>query len=402
MPYKITGKVQHYAWGGYTFIPRLIHRDNPDHQPFAEYWLGAHEKAPSTVRLDGREEPLNKCISEDPEKFLGDSTRQAFGRLPFLFKVLDVRDMLSIQVHPDKREAEKGFARENAEGIPLDSPERNYKDDNHKPEMMVALSDFYLLHGFRQEDSLRDTLSKVPELAFLADYFEQKGYKGLYAHVMQLPQSRVNEILIPLVGRLLPLYKAGRLSRESPDFWAARSVDSGLSSPDSPDRGIFSIYFFNLLHVSPGEGTFQGAGVPHAYLEGQNIELMANSDNVLRGGLTPKHVDVPELLKHTKFEGDTPRILKGSEAARHVFQYDSPVKDFVLSKIEIDAGEKIDYQSNSIEIMLVLSGRGEISGLPDFALGKGASVLWLPGEKCRLTADEKLQIYTAAVPVDKL
>jgi mannose-6-phosphate isomerase len=402
MPYQITGKVQHYAWGGYEFIPRFLHRSNPARQPFAEYWLGAHEKAPSEVSVDGQDKLLDKCIQADPDKYLGAATFRAFGRLPFLFKVLDVRDMLSIQVHPDKLEAEKGFARENAAGIPLDSPERNYKDDNHKPEMMVALSDFYLLHGFREPRSLRDELNKVKEMSFLCDLFDQKDYKGLYSHVMQMAAGQVKGVLTPLLTRLLPLYRAGKLSKESPDFWAARAVDSGMTTLDAPDRGIFSIYFFNLLHVRAGEGTFQGAGVPHAYLEGQNVELMANSDNVLRGGLTPKHVDVAELLKHIRFQGEAPGVLQGRSEGNGIFSYDSPVKDFALSKIEISEGNSIDYQSDSASIMLTISGGATASSAPGLRLERGSSVLLLPGEKMTLAAGEDTVIYTASVPVNRL
>lgn len=402
MPYQITGKVQHYAWGGYRFIPDLLGRDNAGRQPFAEYWLGAHEKAPSEVSVDGQNRPLDKCIEEAPDKYLGSRTFQAFGRLPFLFKVLDVRDMLSIQVHPDKQEAEKGFARENAAGIPLDSPERNYKDDNHKPEMMVALSDFYLLHGFREPESLRQELNKVQELSFLGELFDKKDYKGLYSHVMQMPAGQVKEVLNPLLTRILPPYRAGKLSKESPDFWAARAVDSGMTTLDAPDRGIFSIYFFNLLHVRPGEGTFQGAGVPHAYLEGQNVELMANSDNVLRGGLTPKHVDVPELLKHISFRGETPGILKAQPEGDGIFGYHSQVKDFALSKIEISKGDHVDYQSDSIAIMLALSGGASVPSAPGLQLDRGGSVLLLPGDKMRLVAAADTVIYVASVPVHSL
>lgn len=403
MPYPLTGKIQHYAWGGYTFIPHLLHMENPAHQPFAEYWLGAHDKASSTLPFDGKKEAaLNTLIREEPEKFLGKSVAERFDRLPFLFKVLDVKDMLSIQVHPTKEEAEKGFARENAAGIPLDAPKRNYKDDNHKPEMMVALSEFYLLHGFREESSLRDILNNTPELRSLYTYFDKKGYEALYSHVMNMPQFRVNEMLAPLLNRVLPLYQKGKIQKAHPDFWAARALDSGMTSLENPDKGIFSIYFFNLVQLHPGEGIFQAAGIPHAYLEGQNVELMANSDNVLRGGLTPKHVAIEELLKHTRFEGVKPHVLKPANAENQEVNYPCPVPDFTLTRIELNRSDNIDYQSKAVEIILLITGKILLSGDERMDLQAGDAVIILPGETYKLRAIDKTLIYKASVPVHSM
>ncbi|MBS1563020.1 MAG: mannose-6-phosphate isomerase, class I, partial [Bacteroidetes bacterium] len=179
---RLSGKVQHYQWGGFDYIPRLLGTDNSKGQPFAEYWLGAHDNAPALL-ADGRK--LNEVIQAQPA-VLGEKCRKQFGRLPYLLKILDVKDMLSIQVHPNKAAALEAFAKENAAGVPLTAPNRNYKDDNHKPELMVALGDFWLLHGFRNSDLLKKTVGAVPEFAFMLPLFEQKGYKGLYEHLMTM------------------------------------------------------------------------------------------------------------------------------------------------------------------------------------------------------------------------
>lgn len=403
MAYKLTGKIQHYAWGGYDFIPHLLHIENNNHQPFAEYWLGAHDKASSDLWFNNeKHQPLNQLIKEDPKKFIGENTSNIFGRLPFLFKILDVKEMLSIQVHPSKEEAVKGFARENAAGIPLDAPQRNYKDDNHKPEMMAALSEFYLLHGFRKEKSLLEILNKTPELRSLTGHFEKRGYEALYAHVMNMPQIRVNEMLQPLLNRVLPLYKKGKLEKDSPDFWAARAVDSQITHLKNPDRGIFSIYFFNLVHLHSGEGIFQAAGIPHAYLEGQTVELMANSDNVLRGGLTPKHVDVEELLKHTRFEGIEPAILKGVPGKTEWTKYPSHIKDFILSKIEVKDYEHIDNQSISPEIIFVVSGEILLSSGIEITLKAGESAYIFPLETYKISSISNSLVYRASVLVQEM
>src|SRR5690625_3639642 len=356
MPNRISGKIQHYAWGGFDYIPSLLNIENKDKQPFAEYWLGAHPKAPSTISSGEKTNlSLDQLIAKNPEFYLGRETTKRFGRLPYLFKVLDVRKMLSIQVHPTKVEAERGFDRENAAKIPLDAPNRNYKDDNHKPEMMVALSPFYLLHGFLEKAALEKRLTKTVELATLLPTFRKEGYKGLYETIMKMPQERVNQMLSPMLNRLEPLYKESRLQKTDPGFWAARALVSGMCSRENIDRGIFSIYFFNILHLKKGEAIFQAAGIPHAYLEGQNIELMANSDNVLRGGLTPKHVNVEELLQHLVFEGVHPKILKPtSDNGKTV--YPCPVPDLTLEKFDLREEEQVNFQAHSLEIILLIQG----------------------------------------------
>src|SRR5699024_3741711 len=221
---KISGQIQHYAWGGYQYIPQLVGAPANDNQPAAEYWLGAHQKAPSKLVPSDADTTLNQIIEQNPALYLGQETASKFGRLPYLFKVLDVHDMLSIQVHPSKQEAEIGYAKENQAGIPTDATNRNYKDDNHKPEMMVALSDFYLLHGFKAEDKLIQQLQRIKEFSALLPIFGSEGYKGLYKEVMTLPQEKVNQILRPLLEHIIPLYKADQLSKTDPAFWASRAV----------------------------------------------------------------------------------------------------------------------------------------------------------------------------------
>lgn len=325
--------------------------DNPDHRPFAEYWLGAHDNAPS--ELEGT--TLNAYIRKNPETTLGPPAATRFGRLPYLLKILDVKDMLSIQVHPGKRNAELEFAEENRKGIALNAPDRNYKDDNHKPELMLALGEFWLLHGFKPEDQLRQVLLAVPEMRFLIPMFNRQGYQGIYQTVMELPQAEVDAILAPLLQRIVPLYKEDQLKKQEEHFWAARAAMT-YNRQGKTDRGIFSIYLFNLLNLRPGEAIFQDAGLPHAYLEGQNVEIMANSDNVLRGGLTPKHVDVAGLMKHVRFEATYPRIIAEDNDPGHISVYHTSAPDFELSKLSLLQGESLTIKAHSAEIFMVLEG----------------------------------------------
>lgn len=409
--FKIQGKVQHYAWGGSRFLPGLLCIENPDQRPFAEYWLGAHDNAPALMQGTSVEVPtgggatqtgpaLNDYIRQHPEDTLGSNTAARFGRLPYLLKILDVKDMLSIQVHPSKRNAELEFAEENRKGIAPDAPNRNYRDDNHKPELMLALSEFWLLHGFKTEDGLLGTLHSVPELRFLIPVFDSDGYQGVYRKVMELPQPEVDAILKPLLHRILPLYEEGELKKNSEDFWAARAALT-YKEGGKTDRGIFSIYLFNLLNLHPGEAIFQDAGLPHAYLEGQNVEIMANSDNVLRGGLTPKHVDVPELMKHIRFEPTNPRIINEGDEPGHIAVYHTPAPDFELSKLSLLRGESLTIKAHSAEIFLVLEGSLGVveAGAAPFGRKKGESFVSFDGAKFDLKAQQDTVVYRASVPL---
>ena len=386
--FKLEGKVQHYSWGGTEFIPSLLSISNIEKRPFAEYWMGVHPSAPSVVRDDEHAYSLPELIQTSTQNYLGEHTLKQFSDLPFLLKILDVREMLSIQVHPSKEEAKKGFDRENAAGVPLSAPNRNYKDANHKPEMMVALSDFWLLHGFKKESLLRETLTSVPEFSSLIQVFENLGYKGLYQHVMEMAQLDVDQLLTPLSERIVPAYEAGDLPKSSPDFWAARAIKT---YPGHFDRGIFSIYFFNLVNLKKGEAIFQGAGLPHAYLEGQNVELMSNSDNVLRGGLTPKHVDVEELMKHTLFEAIVPQIMTPTIAGPEK-TFNCPVPDFSMKWIALE-NESYQIKTEGPEILFVMEGEGQLDGK---AVSKGNAFFLMPDET--LSVEGNLTLVRAFVP----
>jgi len=288
--YPIKGVVQHYDWGGTDYIPGLLGLINTTKKPYAEYWLGTHPKSPSVL------------ISEPQSPGL-----DTLADLPFLFKVLDVNDMLSIQVHPSREAAAIGYAWENSERIPLDSPKRNYKDENHKPELAYAISEFWLLHGFKEPEKIDRILMAVPEFAGLRALYLNQGYEGLYKKVMGMPQEEVQAILQPVLDRVLPLYELGALHKEEEDYWAAKAAIT-FNKEGWIDRGIFSIYFFNIVKLEPGETIFQDAGIPHAYLFGQCVEIMANSDNVLRGG----HFSTPRSNLHLKTSADTSIQLRHS------------------------------------------------------------------------------------------
>jgi mannose-6-phosphate isomerase len=392
---ELTGTVKYYDWGGFSFIPSLLNTPNKEEKTFAEYWLGVHPQ--SDCRVGGQ--LLRDIIHNEGQAVLGPAVYERFGTMPFLLKVLDVKKMLSIQVHPAKADAVKGFERENKDGIPAGSPTRNYKDDNHKPELIVALGEFWLLHGFRAPEEMEQVMIAVPELSSLLPVFRQSGYKGLYSAVMEMPQDKVNEQLDPLLQRIIPQYHSGKLDKANPDYWAAKAALT-FSRPGKTDRGIFSVYLFNLLRLDKGQAIFQDAGVPHAYLEGQNVEIMASSDNVLRGGLTTKHIDVKELLAHVKCEATHPHILEGTQSGDEKI-YPTTAPDFELGSFTIDKNSKASFRPVTTEILLLIKGEVEISdGTNKTILRKGSpSAVVFPGkDKVQLFARESSLVYRATVP----
>lgn len=377
--YQLKGTVKHYDWGGFSFIPHLLKQDNATQQPFAEYWLGTHA--------------LGMGKMEN-----GDSLDTLTGELSFLLKAQDVHQMLSIQVHPSKAAAEIDFARENEAGIPLHAPHRNYKDANHKPEMLVAQGDFWLLHGFKAPEQLADTLLNVAELNELLPFFTTGGYEGLYRHIMEMPQEEVERILQPMLQNIPAIYDDRPPLKTEEDYWAARAAKQ-FENTGHTDRGIFSIYLLNLVHLEKGEGLFQGAGLPHAYLEGQCVEIMSNSDNVLRGGLTTKHIDIPELMKHIRFEPTYPQILSGEASANPDERlYPVPVPDFRLGCFAIPAGGQASFTPAGPELLLLTQGSVSArAGDTHLLLEAGQpSAVVFPGATVHLEAGADTLLYRAS------
>jgi mannose-6-phosphate isomerase len=399
--FKLQGRLVSYDWGGKSFLPDLLRIPNPQNRPFAEFWIGANDGASSEI-LDppAHPVPLNEYIRFFPMETLGKKIATRFGHLPYLLKILDVERMLSIQVHPSKQDAEMGFFEEEKKGISRTAPHRNYKDANHKPELMVALSEFWLLHGFKKASSLRAKLESVPELNFLVETFHKRGYQGLYGLVMEMEQTEVNQRLGPLLDRVIPAYHRNQLTRDQEEFWAARAAGQ-FTLPNPIDRGIFSIFFFNLLHLHPGEAIFQDAGLPHAYLEGQNIEIMANSDNVLRGGLSSKHIDVPELMKHVLFRETLPKLIRGEGEDEEIKVFPTPAPDFELSRIKLGQGRSKSFYCLSTVIYLILRGQVRVLDQEnEFTLQTGDAFIGFDRAFFELKALEDSEIYKAAVPAE--
>jgi mannose-6-phosphate isomerase len=405
-PLRVRGRVQHYAWGSADAIPDLLGQTNPNHEPFAELWLGAHPDLPALATIGGGEIALDRLTGTVGREMLGLSAFEHFdGAFPFLMKILSAAKPLSIQAHPNTEQAESGFSRENRAGLDLDDPQRNYKDDKHKPELISALEDFYALRGFRPLDELGRTVHAIPELSGLVPdgTLNHDGMVELYVSLMQLPQREVNRRLIPLMQRLRSANGDREFGKADPEYWAIRADDE-FSRDDHKDRGLFSVFLLNLLHLRPGQGMYLPAGEPHAYLEGTGVEIMANSNNVLRGGLTPKRVDVDELLSVLTFECGKPTVLelKRDRGSRTRARYVTPALEFELTRVQLNSGESdVTGGTHGVELGIVLDGGVKIVSRDgeNLDLKRGQSFLIPYGIPYVMSTQETATVFVGGVPI---
>lgn len=371
---KMKNGVQNYAWGSTDALTKLYGIANPQGKPMAELWMGAHPKSSSYVQAsNGEEISLRSQISANLQQELGEKVAARFGELPFLFKVLCADQPLSIQVHPSKRAAELGFAKENAAGIAIDAAERNYKDANHKPELVYALTPFQAMNGFRELREIVSLLQPVsganPHIAEFLIHPDVEHLRTLFASLLSLDGEAKS--------LALGVLKSALNHQKGQPWDTIRSISEFY--PD--DSGLFSPLLLNVITLKPGEGMFLYAETPHAYLNGVALEVMANSDNVLRAGLTPKYIDIAELLDNLKFNAKPARELltapveKGAELS-----FPIPVEDFSFS-IHSLSPEPQTLAQNSAAIIFCIEGQT--------VLEKDEQTLVLkPGESCYLSADE--------------
>ncbi|MBW0101678.1 mannose-6-phosphate isomerase, class I [Pseudonocardia sp. KRD291] len=368
--------VRTYAWGSRTVIAELLGQPVPSPHPQAELWLGAHPAASSTVRRDsGDGERLSDLVSADPAGVLGaDRDRRWSGKLPFLLKVLAAEEPLSLQAHPSLAQAVDGYAREDAAGIAVDAADRNYRDANHKPELICALTEFAALVGFREPERTLELLRAldVPELAGYAELLDGQpcpdGLRALFTTWITLPQS--------LLDTLVPALQDGavRLASSDTPFRDEARTLLELSERYPGDAGVLAALLLNRVTLAPGEAMYLPAGNLHAYLSGAGIEVMANSDNVLRGGLTPKHVDVPELLRVLDFAAPPPPVRSGEPEGDWV-RYDTPAEEFLLRRWEVGERAKVPVPGRGARIMLCTAGSAvATSPSGSLALDRGGAV----------------------------
>jgi mannose-6-phosphate isomerase len=332
--------VRPYAWGSRQAIAELQGRPVPSPGPEAELWMGAHHSAPSTVDRGGRQVPLDAVIAADPARELGRESEARFGTLlPFLLKVLAAGKALSIQVHPSRTQAQAGYWAENDRGLALDDPARNYVDDWPKPELLCALTPFEVLAGMRAPADAADLLGSlgVGQLdPIVTDLVAATGPRVLteaLGRILSWPPGQREALVADVVAA------CARLAAADGPYAAACRAAVRLSGEHPGDLGIVASLLMRHATLQPGEAVFMPAGGLHAYLHGTGIEVLANSDNVVRAGLTGKHIDVPELLKLTDPAVDVP-VLAPRRIADGVSVYDAPVLEFRLYRLDLESGER--------------------------------------------------------------
>ncbi len=394
----LKNSIQNYGWGSPSAISELLGIANPAGEPQAELWMGAHPKAPSMVYCGSRWVALKDLIDRHPLDILGPAVALKFdNRLPYLFKVLAAAKPLSIQAHPSRAQAREGYQRENRLGIHIGAADRNYKDDNHKPECICALSSFQALCGFRNCFDILDLTAKycprtlAGERALLKKESNSQGLKQFFSTLMTLDSQRQNQVIDEALANAKPLSAKNPVA-----LWLTR-----LAAAYPFDIGVLAPMLLNLVELKPGEALFLPAGELHAYLEGLGIELMANSDNVLRGGLTDKHVDVAELMKVLNFKSLSIDIFDGTEKNETERVYPCDAVEFVLSMISIAEGHPFRSAGRgSVEIMLCTDGAAALQQQPGdeiVNIAKGDSVI-IPAAVDGYTISGRGVFYKAAVP----
>jgi mannose-6-phosphate isomerase len=365
---RLDNTVRPYAWGSTTAIPKLLGVE-PTGEPQAEMWMGAHPGAPSRTARG----TLVEVIDANPEKELGPRAVAKFGpRLPFLLKILAAGAPLSLQVHPNLDQAKEGYADEERRGVPVDAPHRNYKDANHKPELICALTEFDGLCGFRdplRAAELLDGLG-VDSLKPYVDLLHAHPEEAALREVLTAILTADPEEMAHTVDETTAV-----CSRLGGDY--APYADLAHHYPGDP--GVIAAMLLNHVRLQPGEALFLGAGIPHAYLSGLGVEIMANSDNVLRCGLTPKHVDVPELLRIVRFEPRDAGVLRPEAAPDGEEVYETPIDEFRLSRYVLpEAGTAHALTLPTPQILLCTAGSVRVG---EHELGPGQSVFVAAGEE---------------------
>lgn len=387
--YILTNKIQHYEWGERgpaAFLAKFL--DMPDvdeNTPLAEMWMGTHPLGTSTLVYGGNPALLSDLVQRYPSEILGERVAKTFiSQFPFLLKILSANEPLSIQLHPSKEQAVALRQKDPA----------HYPDTNHKPEIAIALESLQALAGLREIAEIEALMAEYPALADFVEFdtFADQppntqpklAFQALLSNAMSEPGN---------MGQVITLTAAHIQKKDKPNYREKLFLDMNEKYPG--DVGLLSILFLKLHHLGKGQAMFIPAGVPHAYLKGNIVECMASSDNVIRGGLTPKFKDIPALLNIVT---DQPAMILTPDAPDYI--YSAPVSEFRIHKLTLKNGQQMDESSDSVRILLILNGKLKLTW-PDGVLDvvQGQSVL-LPASLSQVKIEclEDAEIYKADVP----
>jgi mannose-6-phosphate isomerase len=369
--FKMVNKIQDYEWGTQDYIAELIGLEKKDDKPWAELWMSSHEKAPSY--LPELDMTLDKAIQANPHYFLSKEIAEKYNmKLPYLFKVLSSSKALSIQAHPNLDQAKTGYKKENELAIALGDYKRNYKDDNHKPELICALTDFHAMCGFRPSWEIINYLSML-DLPPLFDNFSEfkrlgdsASWAKLFNEILRVSGDKKQAILERVRKNL------SSLTDDYTNTWIAKLLDSYPN-----DIGAISPLFLNTFMLKPGQAIFLEAGLLHAYLQGSGIEIMANSDNVLRGGLTPKNIDVDELTSILKWDMKKADI-QNYPSEQELINYEIPISEFSLRKLNLHGNYKL--VNGKPTMLLLVSGNLVVKSASEILRVEKGESIFLTGQ----------------------
>ncbi|MBM7052238.1 mannose-6-phosphate isomerase, class I [Rothia sp. ZJ1223] len=351
--FKLKNQIQNYAWGSHTTLAQMRGVPVPTQDPEAEVWVGAHPSAPSIALLDGQEQGLDQLVEQDPQRFLvAERSNDAF---PYLFKILAIDAPLSIQVHPTDEQAEEGFADENARGIALDAPHRNYKDRFSKPETVIAVSEVKILTGVRDAHQL-DALASGFNLEWLQALLPAPTAKDLLTTIIQLDEDATVRAVDETVAA------AAAYSGDERVLVKAAELVEMVAGKYPGDRGLLVALVMNYIELAPGESAFTPDGQVHAYLDGTAIELMNPSDNVMRAGLTPKHIDTDELIKILAVEQGSPEIQTPERITPGVATYAMWDQRLSVTRVQVREDAPIEFTFEGTSTLISTGGQVTITG----------------------------------------
>ncbi|CAN5832190.1 mannose-6-phosphate isomerase, class I [soil metagenome] len=405
----LRGAIRRYAWGSRTAIADFTGRSAPTAHPEAELWLGAHPADPAWVTTEDGERSLLDVVRADPEGQLGPVVRGRFGDvLPFLVKVLAADEPLSLQAHPSTEQAVDGYQREDRMGVSLSSPVRNYRDRSHKPELLVAIEPFEALAGFRPVARTVELMRALaiaelePVIDLLAGQSDADGLRLLFTTWITAPQPDIDALVTAVLDGAVSYLRSG-----ATEFAEEARTVLELGERYPGDAGVLASLLLNRVHLAPGEALYMPAGNLHSYLRGVGFEVMANSDNVLRGGLTPKHVDVPELLRVLDFTPAGEDLLHpGLHQEGFELEYRTPAREFAVSVLTLDGpnlGHEVDApcRHDGPQILVCADGVAVVRAKSDTLTLERGSAAWVSADDgpIRLVADAPTTLFRATVGI---
>lgn len=401
-PLLLTNKIMHYSWGTKgknAFIPSFTGIIAKEDLPYAEIWMGAHPKAPSTIHLDNSQITLPDLISYYPEEILGSSNKTFKGKFPFLVKILSIDDTLSIQAHPNKKQAKILHAKETT----------LYPDTNHKPEIVIALDSLTCFIGLKSMDGIKGALENYPEIKSLIsddvlkklygapDILEQQDLP-LKAYSSLLINKKPVETIVFSINQLTE-----RLLNKGTALLEEEKIFLRLKGRYPEDISLFSVFLLNLVKLQKYQAAYIAPGIPHAYVKGNAVECMATSDNVVRGGLTNKHVDINTFIDI--LDNNAKPLFFTSDTTSANFLYNTPTKEFQVGRNTINSGTKKTITTNNTPcILLVMKGKIKLEwdneGLEDCTIFQQGQAVLIPAflKKVSMSSLEDAELFYVIIP----